>query len=95
MERAAYQVGRRRTVSYVMLAHVQPGKMLTVLVDPENQENVLIQWDSLAQDGGMGAGDGSPHGRVARLEALKTMHDKGLIEKWEYEQKKEEILREL
>ena len=95
MNRQAYEVSRRMRVPYALLPQIQPGGVLMVLVDPADPEKVLIELDKLSVAPAARRGQEPPHGRVARLEALKEMRDKGLIERDEYERKKAEILDEL
>jgi hypothetical protein len=101
MNRGSYEWSKRLTLPYGVLPHLQPGRQLSVLVDPDDPQKVLFEVDKLLAQVVMDAttatdgGESSAHGRVTRLEALKQMHDKGLITQREYEAKKAEILKEL
>lgn len=94
MNRANYELSKKMTLPYIVLSQLTPGKRLTVIVDPKNPKNILVPMDELTQ-GVAGDAGTSADGRVDRLEALKEMLDKGLIDQWEYDEKKDDILKDL
>lgn len=87
----------RRPIPELLMPHIQPGMVLHGLADPENPQEVMIDFSRQAETAsaqGKGRTEKRPgeDGSIDALRALKTMLDEGLIDAEEYEMKKQQIL---
>lgn len=87
----------RRPIPELLMPHIQPGMVLHGLADPENPQEVMIDFSRQAEAGSAqrkGGTEQQPRkdGSVEALRALKTMLEEGLIDAGEYELKKQQIL---
>jgi len=105
---APYELEKRVTVPMIALGVLGSGRPLTVHVDPNDHNNVAIDWSTAAgaaapvpagtgsaQPAAAGGGDHEDRSGAERLMDLQQMRDKGLITEKEFEENKTRILKDL
>jgi hypothetical protein len=103
---APYDIEKKATVPLIALGALGSGRPLTLFVNPNDHNDVFIDWSGQAaasvagppQDATVSAGvDGGDDERpgVDRLMDLQKMRDKGLISEAEFEETKARILKSL
>jgi hypothetical protein len=92
----AYSLKKKGIVPLMALGQLGVGNALPIHVDPNDRENIVIDWGASAIPGTAAAAPGRPGGDPSqRLEQLERLRKSGEITAAEYDQQRQRILSEI